>query len=359
MGKSGSCSPLAVKWSAVADRLEDALLLCTASGRILFSNRAARRLWAENGGLEGLYLRALFVKEMGLVEDIIAEINSSGTVHGDFLFRKGNEGEFVGALRGCILPTEEGQPVILITVRDLTEQRRAQQRIFESQKLKYLENVLDGLSDEIRNPIVSIAGYAKRLQKLLQEDHPGRALLKVIVEDVERMESILRGVEDYLEFARSHKMSFSKVDLQEVIKEAVALVPRPPNVTLKESYPPQGPWIFGDRTHLRELFRHVIENAAEAMPRGGKVSIRLVSLQDRAKVSIEDSGVGIPEKFLSHIYSPFFTTKPKGAGVGLAKARIIIEEHSGEIEVRSEVAKGTTFEITFPFDRRKTPRRVV
>ncbi len=346
-----------VDWVKVVDSLCEAFLIVARDGRILFSNRAAAELWhLSNGERENLTISHLFHKGEECAKGILQELMVRGKYEADVLFQKSNGERFLGAVRGCVLEGEGGDFRIVLSVRDLTEQRKLQERMLESQKLSYLEKVVEGLSHEIRNPIVSIGGYARRLDKMLEPDHPGRATLQVIMEDVQRMESMLREVEGYLEFAKTHKLSFAKLDLQEVVREALALVRIPEEIRLETHYPQRGPWIYGDRAHLRELFRHLLENAVEAMPNGGVLRLEVKAMADCAKVLVVDTGIGIPEKFLPHIYSPFFTTKTKGAGVGLAKASIIVQEHGGHIEVQSEVEKGTTFEVVFPFDRRRTPR---
>lgn len=350
-------------WSEVLDALCEPVLGVERDGSILFSNLAARQLWGyEAEELERVGLGGLFAEgpEQDCSQGILQEVQRSGQCRGDFLFQKKDGGRFLGALRGCFVQGKRrGESgLVILSVRDLSEQRRLQQKFLESQKLSYLERVVDGLAHEIRNPIVTLGGYARRLQKMLEPEHPGQVPLRIMLSDVERLESMLREVEDYLDFARSHRLSFCKVDLKEVVKEALALVPFHEGIRLEESYLEQGPWIFGDPTHLRELFRHLLDNAAEAMPQGGLIRITVSQEGPTAQVRIQDTGVGIPQKFLPHIYSPFFTTKTKGAGVGLAKAHMIVDEHGGQIDVHSEVARGTTFDVTFPLDRRQTPRRV-
>ncbi len=347
----------------ILDALCEPVLGLERNGSIVFSNRAAREAWGyeveELGqvGLSGLFADG---GEKTCAEVVLREVERAGQCQGDFLFQRKDGGRFLGSLRACLVEGKlKGDPgLVILSVRDLTEQRRLQQRFLESQKLSYLERVVDGLAHEIRNPIVTLGGYARRLQRMLEPEHPGRIPLRIMLSDVERLESMLREVEDYLDFARSHRLSFRKVDLREVLREALALAPFHEKIRVEERYMEEGPWIFGDPVHLRELFRHILDNAAEAMPQGGLIRIAISREGSSARVRIQDTGVGIPEKFLPHIYSPFFTTKTKGAGVGLAKAHMIVDEHGGQIEVQSEVARGTTFDVTFPLDRRQTPRRV-
>lgn len=351
-------------WTGVLDALCEPILGVGKDGAIVFSNRAATEVWGyEAEELGQLGLRGLLAEspEKSSLEGILQEVQRAGQCQGDFLFQRKDGGRFLGSMRACLVKgrAQEDSSLVIVSVRDLTEQRRLQQKFVESQKLSYLERVVDGLAHEIRNPIVTLGGYARRLQKMLEPKHPGQVPLRIMLSDVERLESMLREVEDYLDFARSHRLSFRKVNLKEVVKEALALVPLHEKIRVEESYFEDGPWIFGDPSHLRELFRHLLDNAAEAMPQGGLIRVTVLQEGPNARVRIEDTGMGIPEKFLPHIYSPFFTTKTKGAGVGLAKAHMIVDEHGGQIDVHSEVAKGTSFDVIFPLDRRRTPRRVV
>jgi two-component system sensor histidine kinase HydH len=100
-----------------------------------------------------------------------------------------------------------------------------------------------------------------------------------------------------------------------------------------------------------------VENALEAMPEGGVLGVQLLREDPHVRVKIDDTGVGIAEEDLPHIFNPFFSTKTKSTGVGLAKVYTIVEEHAGQIDVRSRIDEGTTFTVSLPMDRRQTVRR--
>ncbi|MBE0616535.1 MAG: hypothetical protein IH608_01235 [Proteobacteria bacterium] len=120
--------------------------------------------------------------------------------------------------------------------------------------------------------------------------------------------------------------------------------------------PGELPPVFGDAALLAELFRGLVENAVEAMPAGGDLTVRLRPVDAWVQVRLEDSGVGIPEEDLDAIFDPFFTSKTSGAGLGLAKAYLIVEEHAGTIDFESTPGKGTACTVSLPVERRAVPR---
>ena len=116
------------------------------------------------------------------------------------------------------------------------------------------------------------------------------------------------------------------------------------------------PEIYADKEHLKELFTNIFENAVEAMPEGGTLAVEFTVEDNYLCVTVEDTGCGIPAERLKDIYDPFYTSRMSGAGIGLAKAYMIVEEHHGLIDVDSEEGKGTSFAIRLPIERRQIVR---
>jgi signal transduction histidine kinase len=114
------------------------------------------------------------------------------------------------------------------------------------------------------------------------------------------------------------------------------------------------PEIFADASALEEVFFNLILNAYEAMPRGGKLKVNVKSLNSAVSITFTDTGVGIHSRDLGDIFNPFFTSKTTGAGMGLSKVYLLIEEHRGTVEVTSEPKKGSTFEVILPVERLMT-----
>lgn len=288
---------------------------------------------------------------------VIQETFEKGFYRGEFLFQRRDGTCFPGQLSSSWLKQDEDARHLVFAVQDLTEQKKLQRRLLDSQKMASLGKVVEGISHEIRNPIMTLGGYARRLKRTLQPDHPGYSYLQIILEDVQRMEEMLREINDYVAFAQDYRGSFTKLDLQAVLKDALRAMNLPNRVRLEEAFPPEGPWIWGDRRNLRELFLHLLENALEAMPEGGVLRVGLSREDSQVSVKIQDTGVGIADDDLPHIFNPFFSTKTKSTGIGLAKVYTIVGEHAGQIEVQSKIDEGTTFMLSLPVDRRQSVRR--
>lgn len=287
---------------------------------------------------------------------VIEETIEKGRYEGEFLLQRKDGTRFPIHLSSSCLKDEDMEDLVFV-INDLTEQKKLQENLLNSQKLASLGKLVEGISHEIRNPIVSLGGSARRLMRSLEPDHPGYGLSKIILEDAQRMEEMLLEVNSYVDFAKMYRALFTKLDLQSVIKDALQSLDIPKKIKLKETYPSEGPWIYGDPHHLRELFSHILKNAMEAMPDGGILRVLLKQEDTRGFVQIQDTGIGIATYDLPHIFNPFFSTKTKSTGVGLAKSYIIVEEHTGEIKVESDISRGTTFTISFPSDRRQRARR--
>jgi signal transduction histidine kinase len=184
--------------------------------------------------------------------------------------------------------------------------------------------------------------------------------LDVILSEVQRLEKMVQDIETYVQFTSRHQPCFAPVQLCEVLAGAVASVRgrfpdwegriREDNRTLTH--------IYADRGLLRDLFEGLVENAFDAMPRGGNLSVASEAVGNWVRVRVGDTGRGIAQEDLESIFDPFFTSKTQGAGLGLAKAYMIVEEHSGTIEFDSQVGKGTVCTVSLPVERRRVPRAV-
>ncbi len=246
---------------------------------------------------------------------------------------------------------------LVLSLRDLTRQKAWEERYFESKKLASLGRVVEGVAHEVRNPLISIGGFAR---KLLEQAAPGsrdRSYLGVVVHEVERLERMVRDIEDYVTFSHQNRPCFAPVCLAEVLRESVR---RHVNgdgaidVTFDSSE--DLPCLYADNALMRELFDGLVENATDAMPSGGHLGVSLRLVDGWVQTRVADTGVGISPDDLEEIFDPFFTSKTSGAGLGLAKAYLIVEDHAGTIDFESTVDQGTTCTVSLPLDRRRVAR---
>ncbi len=250
-------------------------------------------------------------------------------------------------------------------VQEKTEElEKAQAQILQAERMASLGKMAATVAHELNNPMSGILGLAKvlekRVRKLPLDDEIRESLiedLKVIQSEAKRLGNI---VQNLLVFARGGKEELGEVELNQAIEKALVLVSHHlelKGVRLETQLCPKGCWVVGNEDQLKQVFMALLVNAVEAMPNGGTLSVRTQTLEDEGKIRIEitDTGVGIPPDALPHIFEPFFTTKSNGGGLGLglAVAYGIIQKHRGDIRVRSEVGKGTTFIIELPTTRGK------
>ncbi|SPQ01041.1 putative Histidine kinase [Candidatus Sulfobium mesophilum] len=266
---------------------------------------------------------------------------------------------------------EEGKIYAIVHyLKDVTGQKRLEQQLIRSDRLASLGTLVAGVAHEINNPLSIIAGYSEALidraedKALLAnkefEDFP--EYLRTIHNEIFRCKDILRSL---LDFARPSYGAFREIDINELIKEVILLVNHKAkhlqhNIELKLNR--ELPKIHADPGSLRQLFMNIIINSIYFTPERGRVIIR--SEEDkvgefdpgpcRIKVSVSDTGKGIPRGLINKVFDPFFTTKPvgEGTGLGLAICHKIVEEHGGNIDIESEDGEGTTLIIRLPTNAR-------
>jgi signal transduction histidine kinase len=230
-------------------------------------------------------------------------------------------------------------------VRDITELKNLQNKLTISEKMAALGEVAAKVAHEIRNPLVSIGGFAKRLEKKL--DGNLKEYAEIIVKEVARLEGILKEI---LGFVKEVRLAKESVDLNQLADEVIRLMAsdiEERGAVLRKDYR-EIPRIFVDPNRLKEAIVNIIANAVQAISGAGMILLRTYLHEREAVLEISDTGKGIPDEDLSSIFNPFFTTKSTGTGLGLAITHRIVQEHNGRIEVASAVGKGTVFKVYLP-----------
>jgi two-component system NtrC family sensor kinase len=259
---------------------------------------------------------------------------------------------------------EEGQLYAIVHyLKDVTEQKQLEQQLIRSEKLASLGTLVAGIAHEINNPLGIIAGYSEALldrakeKSLLEnkefEDFP--EYLTTIHNEIFRCKGILRGL---LDFARPSSGTSREIDINELIKEVILLVnhrAKKLNHHIELRLNRDLPKMHAEPASLRQLFLNIIINSMYFTPERGSIVIttgmdETPQNRGRIRISIADTGSGIPEDISGKIFDPFFTTKPvgEGTGLGLSICHKIVEDHGGSIDVESQVNKGTTVIIRLP-----------
>lgn len=233
--------------------------------------------------------------------------------------------------------------------RHLVEIRKLEQEMAQKERLSLLGNMAASVAHEVRNPLNAIS---MGLQRLRAEFVPGgeaaeySGLVDLMRGEVRRLNTI---VEEFMTLARAPAPKLETVQVEEILQEVEALAtaeigPRPIGVVRKVHSPL--PPIQADRAELKQALLNLVGNAIQAMPEGGTLTIEGGPTRNGVRLTVADTGVGIPAEALPRIFDPYFTTKTKGFGLGLAIVRRVVDAHGGQIEVQSEPGRGTRFEVT-------------
>jgi len=253
--------------------------------------------------------------------------------------------------QASVQPVHSPQPIqgLLVLFRDITKVRRLQQVANHHDRLKDLGELAAHLAHEIRNPLGGIKGFASILQQELKERPDLHQMATYIVQGSNDLNNFVTHV---LEYARPFQLHLEKIDLILLTEEIKQLMQVDAawngniEFVIESSFPHLAmsldPFLF------KSALLNLCVNAAQAMPEGGRLSVVVKMEGELVRLSVEDTGMGITPDNLSKIFSPFFTTKEKGNGLGLAEVQKVVQAHQGWIEVQSEVEKGTRFTIKMP-----------
>ncbi len=218
----------------------------------------------------------------------------------------------------------------------------AERQLARSQRLASLGTLTAGVTHEIRNPLTVIRSETERLANQERKLQELRQYRELVLKHVDRIAGI---VQRMLSMAKERPKEEADVDLNMIINSALQLVTIS-RISLKKDLK-KVPLVKGDPVGIEEIFVNLIQNAIEAMKEGGTLTLRTYTENGRAVAEVSDTGKGIPEEIREKIFDPFFSTRHEGVGLGLSIAYRIIREHGGDIQVSSEVGKGTTFKVLF------------
>lgn len=223
------------------------------------------------------------------------------------------------------------------------------EKIAEEERSGSLEKMMDQVAHEMRNPLTSIGGFTRRMYEKLPEGDPNKKYMKMVIEDVARLESMIKQLIELKAMGVPHT---ERTDINDIIREALGSFEKElkeMNIEIKTELMDNPPIIPADRNKLITAIANLIDNAIEAMGKTPGV-LRILSRvrNEHMEIMVSDTGKGIPEDKLKYIFDPFFTSKIYGPGLGLTFARRIVQEHKGTISVESGLGRGTTVTIRLP-----------
>jgi signal transduction histidine kinase len=232
------------------------------------------------------------------------------------------------------------------------ELKAAQDELIKKERLAAIGQMASVVGHEIRNPLAVINNSIYFIKtKLGTGGEPDAKITKhirIIESEIQQANGIINEI---LTYSRQRELQLEKVRINDWIEEVLSVYPFPPHVSVDKLFDPANPMVEIDKTEMQQAVRNLIGNGVEVMPapKGGKVTIRTVIPEAGwVRIDIADAGSGIPQDVLDKIFAPFFTTKARGTGLGLAVVRKVVDHHKGKVDVESTVGVGTTFKLYIP-----------
>jgi two-component system NtrC family sensor kinase len=269
------------------------------------------------------------------------------------------DGEIIeGNLSSAILYGASGEELasvgIFVDLKERLEMERnlrdVQEKLLQSEKLAAMGRLTSQIAHELNNPLYGIMNTLELLKSEISPESKRRRILEMALSETERLTELLRKM---LNFSKPDEEERQPTNMNTILDEILLLVRKQlqeHGIRVASSFQEGLPLVNASRNQLRQVFLNLIGNARDAMPDGGTLTVTTSGAGDRVRIEIGDDGIGIREENLARIFDAFFTTKDniKDVGLGLSVCYGFIEDHGGDIRVRSRHGEGTTFTILLP-----------
>lgn len=298
--------------------------------------------------LEGAELyQFVYPDDVGMFRSTITKMFENKIAHSMEIRFKHKEGRWIQFETLCRPVKRDGGMVehIVMISRDISERKKAEEFLLQSEKLSIVGELAAGVAHEIRNPLTTIKGF---LQVYKRENHSIK-YSDLLLTELDRIETI---TSELLAMAKPQAVKLTRTDVQELIAYTVEfLTPQTllNNIEFIHSYEGLSFPITCEKNQMKQVFLNIFKNAIESMPSGGEIHISLrKETEDECLISVQDQGCGIPEELIPRLGQPFYSLKEKGTGLGLMISHKIIKQHHGSITYQSKVNEGTVIEIRLP-----------
>ena len=283
----------------------------------------------------------------------VSKLKSLPMVH------KNRRGEAIdGSLSASIIYDDKGNEVATVGIfTDLRPRlemeeklRKTQQQLLQSEKLAAMGRLTSQVAHELNNPIYGIMNTLELLKTEIPSNSKRRRILDMSLSETQRLSEMLRSM---LSFSKPQEEARREIDINKLIEDILLFLEkqlRESNIKIQINLSKEFPLITASPNQIRQVILNIVANAKDAMPNGGTLTVEILSENGQIIIKVQDTGIGIPEEIRDKIFDAFFTTKQKvkGVGLGLSVCYGIIKDHGGDIIVKSEVNKGSTFSIVLP-----------
>ena len=309
-------------------------------------------------GLDERDILGQSIVEVGFFDDLewrIAahELKATRLSKGETLIRHSGGSMRIIGYAATPLETLDGEPFgITIIFQDLTERKRLERQLQLRDRMAAVGELSAGIAHEIRNPLAAIAGSVQVLGKGTNLSEPDRRLVSIVLKESERLD---RTITDFLKFVRPMQPAFEPFNLAEGLEETLDLLRNSPEVTdahqIHLELDARRAVVDADPNQIRQVFWNLARNAIQAMPEGGRLSVRGDAERNHYCIIFRDDGIGMSEEQRDMMFSPFHTSRSSGTGLGMAISYRIVEEHGGTITVEPARPSGTIVTIRLPYQR--------
>ncbi|MCK6555248.1 ATP-binding protein [Candidatus Binatia bacterium] len=282
---------------------------------------------------------------------LLAEARSRGHASREDLLLRGADGELVPVFFNVGLIEYGHNHFFQVICVDVSDRRRLETQLIQSEKMAAIGQLAAGIAHEIRNPLGIITNALYDLGEIVDGGNPDvKEDLRIATEEMDRVQEIINNL---LEFSRESRAELEEVDVNDLLRRTLQLMNKSlqnSDVRVITDFAPLRT-CRANQNALRQIFLNLITNAVQAMPNGGELRLRTAPLVGGwVQLEFSDTGVGIPVEHLRDIFNPFFTTKApgQGTGLGLSVVHSVVKRYNGDIQVRSQVNRGSTFTIEFP-----------
>jgi len=241
---------------------------------------------------------------------------------------------------------EYSQQLEELIEKKTSQLKEAQNQLLKSERLAAIGELAAMVGHDLRNPLTGIDGATYYLKTKFgsEMDEKTREMFEIIEKDIEYSNNIIT---DLLEYSREIRLEMAETNPKSIMKETLSMIKVPENIQVLD-FTQSEPKIEVDAERIQRVFVNIIQNAFDSMPEGGKLTIKSHEVDGSLEIAFQDTGTGMPRGVLKKIWTPLFTTKAKGMGLGLSICKRFVEAHGGRISVKSKVGVGTTFRVTLP-----------
>jgi len=352
-------------YATVIDSVGDGVIVVASNGRITLCNPAAEEITGfSRKQAQGTEFNKLFALETTLLEIVSKTIRTGITIsdHENVVVR--STGRVTPVAVTCYpLVLGNGEYIgAILTLKDITYIRELEAAVRQADRLSTLGTLAAGLAHEVKNPLGGIKGAAQLLERELE---PGSEMLeytRVMIRETDRIDHIIR---ELLELASPRGLKLTPVNLHKILGDILLLQKQSVagrEIFFGKNFDPSIPEIMADEGMLTRLFLNLIRNAIDSIGDNGRLTVSSRVLADyrmannerhsrMVAIEVTDDGPGIPQEDLENIWTPFFSTKSGGTGLGLTICHKIVAEHRGMIKAESNPGHGTKFTVLLPLVR--------